>query len=573
MSQNLLSKDHHSDATEKDKNSTSHLVHTFPVLPITALALVNKLLLAGEGPLLKIYDVESHELLCTQRTPGTENIHGIKANLLDSCDDGNAFTEVLVWAGRSVSLLEVRSSQSSSSQLDLAVNFVIEAHANDWILDASFLPAASRSADDNAVDAVFLTSQNSLFSLRIPHNKSSDSIDNACMRFVASGSRSLLYSAHISWLLDGRGLVAAGTVFGEVFVWSFSADEKACTSPHASASQLHYVFIGHEGSVFGVRIFESTDGRRFVASCSDDRTIRIWDATDLGPQPAQGGGELRSRSIGDREGNHGMTRSTKACVASTMGHISRIWGIHFPSAEQEHYYLLSSGEDATTQIWRLGPLPAILQFSGSPTPLPLQHCSTHGFHSGKNMWAVAIDKAAGSGVRIATGGADGRIATYAIRDLGSALADNAWQRTYNMAEVCSHVTPKVKARRLFAALKGEWKLQRSLTSVIPTYPSGTLEGTATFQERSPTDASYDQEYLYNETGKFVTQQGFTLSASRRYVYRFEARTGQISAWFVKTEDGESVDYLFHVLDFGPSHGGFPESSENSTEGCVIANSE
>lgn len=105
------------------------------------------------------------------------------------------------------------------------------------------------------------------------------------------------------------------------------------------------------------------------------------------------------------------------------------------------------------------------------------------------------------------------------------------------------------AKAAFRAMHGIWKMQRNLTSSIATYPSGKFTGVARFHPRLPTNSKYDAEYLYIEEGELATDRGITMRVSRRYVYRYQEHTDQMTAWFVKPEDSKSVDYLFHGLRF------------------------
>lgn len=106
---------------------------------------------------------------------------------------------------------------------------------------------------------------------------------------------------------------------------------------------------------------------------------------------------------------------------------------------------------------------------------------------------------------------------------------------------------------IFDSLKGSWRLRRSLDSALPGFPSGTFEGTATFQPRKPTSGAAAGELLYSEQGELKTDNGFVLKAKRKYVYRYDADEDKISAWFVKEdtkqeEGNDEVDYLFHDLE-------------------------
>jgi len=115
------------------------------------------------------------------------------------------------------------------------------------------------------------------------------------------------------------------------------------------------------------------------------------------------------------------------------------------------------------------------------------------------------------------------------------------------------------------ALAGPWKLERSLSSRLPEFPSGTFVGTACFHPRLPTAPGYSQELLYIEDGTLITLQGYEMKATRRYVYRYSAEKDELTAWFVK-EDAKTVDYLFHKVDFPVRSS---DSTGNSTSGRSI----
>ncbi|EHL02041.1 putative Uncharacterized monooxygenase [Glarea lozoyensis 74030] len=130
---------------------------------------------------------------------------------------------------------------------------------------------------------------------------------------------------------------------------------------------------------------------------------------------------------------------------------------------------------------------------------------------------------------------------------------------------------KYVARAAFRAMQGDWKLNRTITSRIASYPSGTLTGQAYFNPRAPTDALADLEYLYLENGEFSADNGFNFTAKRTYVHRYTETTDTLSVWFTKP-DQKTVDYFFHSLQFIPP----PEAKErgkapwkaNSSHLCI-----
>lgn len=77
---------------------------------------------------------------------------------------------------------------------------------------------------------------------------------------------------------------------------------------------------------------------------------------------------------------------------------------------------------------------------------------------------------------------------------------------------------KFVARAVFRGMQGVWNLERSIDSRRSDYPSGTLIGKAHFHPCAPTEAKHDLEYLYNESGEFISPQGFRFTATRRYAH-------------------------------------------------------
>ena len=136
-------------------------------------------------------------------------------------------------------------------------------------------------------------------------------------------------------------------------------------------------------------------------------------------------------------------------------------------------------------------------------------------------------------------------------------------------------TPKFLAATVFRNLLGTWTLRREIKSALPSHPSGTFTGTATFSLRhktpdglkclsspdppsttttsttTPFDGTKDGwEYLYEETGTFATET-LSFPARRRYIYRYDEVSDTLSAWFARVDDPSRADYLFHELEFLP----------------------
>lgn len=570
--------------------------------PVTALAHLHTksatLLLAGEGPLLRVFDDAAHQLVCAEKVFRTQAIHGIRVCENVATDGAeNAPSRVLVWGGRSLCCIRLdpeRAGPHAPWQIRCHP-LLRETLASDWILDSCFIssPSTQHGVSATRLDVLLLTAHNVLLLLNVPGPSTGGSSADPVVTHAAAGPRSILYSGHVVLLSSGQVLIAAGTVFGEVLLWSCTMRKSPSTLKHIHASLLHYTFLGHEGSVFGVRISDgilvpgSNAVRRILASCSDDRTIRVWDVSDVTcgtPGNWQEDAARTSMETGFTASNSQAGQISSNLIAVAMGHLSRIWGVRFLSRLNLVQQLLSYGEDASLQVWEFDLVDPEMQ-SGMVLKVPpraLRHQNTYSFHAGKHIWSVALLDTKHGPWKVSTGGADGCIASYNILP---SKAHEQYVSLWNMTDVwdkcerqckepetstASTFAPSLTSsstKATFTALEGEWVLKRTIESALPLYPSGAFKGIAVFQRRMPSDQEYDMEYLYVEEGEFTTKQGVSFSGSRRYVYRYQASTDAITAWFVNIDDKISVDYLFHDLDFQQSNIGVTQ-----LEGCETGSS-
>lgn len=254
------------------------------------------------------------------------------------------------------------------------------------------------------MNVVVVTAHNSLLS----YDPSSSSWGE-----LASGDRCMLYSAHLLLFppVDAdprpchRLLVAAGTVFGEILVWSVRIDSLNSLGDTRNA-ETHYRLLGHEGSIFGVNISPIyEDNKQYLVSCSDDRTIRVWDISQLSFLPSTAEtAEPRKTGFSHRIQPGGE------CISIGWGHGARIWGVRFfPELNNGKIWLLSISEDLTSRLWSLD----LEQSSTITGGTRLENIATYLLHSGKNIWSYDLDFEKGL---LATGGADGRISLVRYRD-------------------------------------------------------------------------------------------------------------------------------------------------------------
>ena len=382
--------------------------HEHHRVPVTALAPFRQdFILAGEGNLLKVYSTENRILLKSLPIFESQAVHGIIV-------DHGANSKALAWGGPLVRVLLL--DLSDDKQLYI---FVCEERSvHDWILDATFPP---REPGIPCVTAV-VTAHNALWTAGIHVSRCSKK-DATCttLERLVPGSNCILYSAHVVWLSASCCLIASGTAFGDIIIWSANIirDEDKI---HVQ-TQTHYTFSAHDGSVFGVHIspdlnIPGLESSRLLASCSDDRTIRLWDISDLTKQSPglpeiQGDTGFGSRSATDTH--------APRCLAKAMGHVSRIWHVRYlqnrtvdNAVEDSNRPLLtvmSFGEDASMITWSLNTDGQSYELNQSHAKLP---------HSGKHIWSIAMN-----GSRLATGGADGAIALHANRRITDDVLETA----------------------------------------------------------------------------------------------------------------------------------------------------
>lgn len=276
--------------------------------PVTALKLVGELLFAGIGRCIYVYKWKTGELLFKRQMFSLHKIHGIAA-LGD---------QIALWGAKSVLFTTLEETENGD---------IRELSANDWVVSVGLKLGM----------AFIQTAHNEVIEF---------DLDAKRVNQVRKCSEcSILYSGQ---LYTQSNLCAAGTVLGGVVVWDYNTE------------QVKYNFTDHEGSIFYVQF--SPCGK-FLASCSDDRSIIVWDLET---------GELIGRG---------------------WGHASRIWSLDFA----DNGLVISVSEDCTARLWQ-----ANVQKKSLETIQVV-----HG-HQGRNIWCLSTTKFEGDTVLV-TGGGDGRI--------------------------------------------------------------------------------------------------------------------------------------------------------------------
>lgn len=232
------------------------------------------LLLVGHGPMLKIYNYKTSEVLSSVRILKKNKIHGIAF-------DRDTF---IFYGGRSFNILSLSQLMESK---DVTTN---EQMINDWIITAEF--------SYNGLEAFILTAHNVILSV--------DSYSQT-LQWEKSvyGEKSILYSGSIRVASKHDVYINAGTVMGGVIIWDLYKEE------------VVHNLIGHEGSIFNVQMSSDT---KYIVSCSDDRSIKLWDFKS---------GKLLSTAWGHtaRIWNLKFYANEKAVISVSEDLTSRTWTI------------------------------------------------------------------------------------------------------------------------------------------------------------------------------------------------------------------------------------------------------
>ncbi|KAI5610329.1 WD repeat-containing protein 6 [Silurus asotus] len=324
------------------------------VAPVTALEFIgDDCLLTGEGPILSIFRLEAAP---TQRASlsvlHNYRIHGMRPKLQKN--DVSEIEEVAIFGGKALRLLNIRPSALS---LQVAGPLL---ELQDWVLDVSWLTGETES----------------LLGVCLAHNSvlllepQSGIIISLC----SCVEMCLLYSALLIGPNWETSVLVGGTVFNQLVLW------RPGGSKGDSQSQVERRLLGHSGVIFSLCYLQSA---RWLASASDDRSVRVWNVGVLG---ADGGCGVESPT----------------CLRVFYGHQARVFCVRLSPG-----CVFSAGEDGACLLW---------EWEGNG-----RVGQTLKGHRSGGIRSLAVSRGGGW---VATGGADGGIRAWRVLE-GTSLVDQS----------------------------------------------------------------------------------------------------------------------------------------------------
>ncbi|XP_028252378.1 tRNA (34-2'-O)-methyltransferase regulator WDR6 isoform X2 [Parambassis ranga] len=363
------------------------------VAPVTSLEFIqDSFLLTGEGPVLSVYTLQPHPDACASvNVLQHYRIHGIRPRPVkkhgqSSTTEPNLF-DLAVVGGKAVRLVRLHLDLQDEHQLYFEVLGPLM-KLQDWVLDVRWL-----SGDKQQLLCVAVA-HSSVVLL--------DSVTGNALIQRSCTEGCLLYSAlllvHESW---ADTVIVGGTVFNQLVLWKpGGGDESSGSEQRASVERR---LLGHSGVIFSITYLQE---KGYLASASDDRSVRVWGVGTLG-----GPGGI----CGDMN---------PTCLQVLYGHHARVFSVHLSLGK-----VFSAGEDGACLMW---------DWTGGGRVV-----RTLKGHRAGGVRALAVSERTGDGERwVATGGADGGVRLWRVDDSEESVQEAVTEKLTDL-KFPDHGLPKV----------------------------------------------------------------------------------------------------------------------------------
>ncbi|XP_028309939.1 tRNA (34-2'-O)-methyltransferase regulator WDR6 [Gouania willdenowi] len=377
------------------------------LVPVTCLEfLEDKFLLSGEGPVVTVFSLTSGSKACqTLSVLQHHTIHGIRSRRKRTEAQGvcPTFYDLAVFGGKAVILvrfypqLQDGKNPEPLSPLVEPLGPLVEplgplveplgplTELQDWVLDVRWLSEPNQS----------------LLCVAVAHNRVLllDVLTGQTLVQSSCSEGCLLYSAlllvHKSW---ESTVVVGGTVFNQLVVWRPGGGGGGDKAP------VEHRLLGHRGVIFSISY---SDDEGYLASASDDRSVRVWKVGTLGGPPC---------------GEH--ADPTPACLLVLYGHQARVFSVRLSLGR-----VFSAGEDGACLVWDLTRNGRVIR--------------TLKGHRAGGVRALAVSEGGGSDRKwVATGGADGGLRLWRVEG-GAGPSEEPVTDKLSDLRFCGDGVPKV----------------------------------------------------------------------------------------------------------------------------------
>ncbi|KAG6556956.1 hypothetical protein Mapa_001372 [Marchantia paleacea] len=456
---------------------------------VSALCLISspvdrRLLLAGTGPHLLLYEILTGTLLSSIDAFDGVRVHGICCGPAirrksDPTSSNGLFT-VLVHGERRVKVFEMLClHKGENPQLQLLQSLPRFSH---WVMDVRLFPSYE---DKFQIPHAAGTEVVMLLAVGLSNNTIClwDLLNFAILYRVECSERLLLYSMRL-WGNSPETLHAGvGTIFNEVLVWRVGHQVAAVedssrrltaqrvdqvlqgVSTYRSTEPLSVIeevveplqtLAGHEGSIY--RLTWSTDGLTLV-SVSDDRSARVWHS-------------------GGRDNNTGDQWVLPVKVGPVLyGHGARLWDCYVSEK-----LLITASEDCTCRIWTTD-----------------GNClTTLKGHQGRGIWRCVYDPDLNV---VVTAGADSSIKIQSL---------DKWSQRIDTGVLDRHIDSNARGSQS----------KQEVFSINPVWSDATVKGSGYLDSKS--------EYV--RCMRLSDQSSLYIGTNQGYVYHVQLSQNQEPGW-------------------------------------------
>ncbi|XP_071448159.1 tRNA (34-2'-O)-methyltransferase regulator WDR6 [Hetaerina americana] len=268
----------------------------FSMSDAAAVKLSGHVILAGIGRSVYVFSIQRKTLLSKREVLSRQKIRELSVNSVN---------KVLVYGGKEAGIFKF-----TESGLEAEITDVSTWKSDDWIVHSRWL-VCDEVATLSAHNVVTIWNNGGIKKFQIKCH-----------------DQSILYSGYLFGDKCDDLICFAGTVFGQVAVWSVN-------TKHADmiCGTLHYL-RGHKGAIYSIRYDPVSN---LICTTSDDRSVRWWHKSSPLVQQNENSGSL----------HESWSAALIHPVSAGYGHLSRVWKCFVSPS-----FTFTVGEDSQLCVWK-----------------------------------------------------------------------------------------------------------------------------------------------------------------------------------------------------------------------------